>query len=97
MSFLLDTDICSAYLKGEHRVGNRTIQYGGRLYVSAITAGELYTWVPRSKASPRRLVDLLAFFKDVKIIDVDDSVAANSGKSGRRCSMPAWHVRTWIS
>jgi predicted nucleic acid-binding protein len=44
LSFLLDTDICSAYLKGNHSVGNRVLQYGGRLYVSALTAGELYTW-----------------------------------------------------
>jgi len=43
LTFLLDTDICSAYLKGNHPVGNRVLQYGGRLHVSAITAGELYT------------------------------------------------------
>lgn len=80
MSFLLDTDICSAYLKGDHRVGNRVIQYGGRLYVSAITAGELYTWVLRAKTSPRRLTDLLAFFRDVEILDVNESVARQFGE-----------------
>jgi hypothetical protein len=33
LSFLLDTDICSAYLKGNPVVFNRFIQYGGGLHV----------------------------------------------------------------
>ena len=43
MSFVLDTDICSAYIKGHKAVAARFIQYGGRLYVSTTTLGELYT------------------------------------------------------
>ena len=80
MSFLLDTDICSAHLKGNHAVGNRVLQYGGRLHVSAITAGELYTWALRAKASPKRLPDLLAFLKDVTILEVDEPVARRFGE-----------------
>ena len=45
MSFLLDTDICSAQMKAERRVHNRFIQYGGRLHLSAVTLGELFAWV----------------------------------------------------
>lgn len=80
MSFLLDTDICSAYLKGNHEVGNRVLQYGGRLHVSTVTAGELYTWALRAKASPKRLADLLAFFKDVTILAMDEPVARKFGE-----------------
>ena len=80
MSFLLDTDICSAYLKGNHGVGNRVIQYGGQLHVSAITAGELYTWAFRTKASPKRLTELLAFFNDVRILEVNETVARQFGE-----------------
>jgi predicted nucleic acid-binding protein len=80
LSFLLDTDICSAYLKGNHQVGNRVIQYGGRLHVSAITAGELYTWALRAKASPKRLIELLAFLNDVTILEVNESVARHFGE-----------------
>jgi predicted nucleic acid-binding protein len=65
VNFLLDTDICSAYLKGDHRVGSRVDQYRGRLYVSAIVAAELFTWVLRAKASPARLQGLLDFFDEV--------------------------------
>jgi predicted nucleic acid-binding protein len=52
MSFLLDTDICSAYLKGNPDVQNRFIQYGGRLQVSVITVGELFSGVLSARASP---------------------------------------------
>jgi predicted nucleic acid-binding protein len=80
LSFLLDTDICSAYLKGNHQVGNRLVQYGGRLHVSVITAGELYTWALRARASPKRLTELLAFLKDVSVLDVDEPVARVFGE-----------------
>jgi hypothetical protein len=40
VSFLLDADICSAYLKGNNAVANRFIQYGGRLHLSAVSLGE---------------------------------------------------------
>lgn len=79
MSFLLDSDICSAYLKSNHQVRNRVIQYGGRLYVSVITVGELYTWALRAKASPIRSTDLVTFLELVTILNVDESVARRFG------------------
>ncbi len=48
MSFLLDTDMCSAYLKGNRSVQNRFLQYGGQLHVSMITVGELFSLISRS-------------------------------------------------
>jgi predicted nucleic acid-binding protein len=42
VSFLLDTDVCSVYMKGNREVGGRFIQYGGRLHVSVVTAAELF-------------------------------------------------------
>jgi tRNA(fMet)-specific endonuclease VapC len=80
MSFLLDTDICSAYLKGDHRVGNRVIQHGGRLHVSAITVAELFTWALRSKASPPRLQGLLELLDGVTLLEVDRTVAHKFGE-----------------
>ena len=44
MSFLLDTDMCSAYLRGSRVVQNRFLQYLGQLHLSTICLGELYTW-----------------------------------------------------
>jgi tRNA(fMet)-specific endonuclease VapC len=80
MSFLLDTDICSAYLKGNHAVGNKFEQHGGRLHISAITAGELFAWVLRSKAPATRLEGLLALLDEVDCIETDLDVARQFGE-----------------
>jgi len=50
MSFLLDTDICSAHLKQKGAVSNRLLQYTGGLHISTITLGELYVWAMRDGA-----------------------------------------------
>ena len=80
VSFLVDTDICSAYLKGDHRVWQRFMQHGGRLSVSVITAGELFTWALRAKVSPKRLESLVDLLDDVTILDVTASVARKFGE-----------------
>jgi tRNA(fMet)-specific endonuclease VapC len=53
MSFLLDTDTCSAHLKQKGNLSHKFLQYLGRLHMSVITVGELYTWALRSKAPPQ--------------------------------------------
>lgn len=63
MSFLLDTDTCSAYLKNDRRVTSKVLLHFGGLHVSVITVGELLTWAKRAKAPPSRdqgVRDLLA-------------------------------------
>ncbi len=80
MSFLIDTDTCSAYLKGNNRVHNKFIQHGGRLHVSTITVGELFTWVLRAKASPKRRQSLLDLLDDLVVLDVDQAVAQKFGE-----------------
>ena len=80
MSFLLDTDICSAYLKGDRQLWQRFTQYGGRLHVSAITVGELYTWGLRASTSPKRLSALLDFLNDVTVEEVTIVVGRKFGE-----------------
>jgi tRNA(fMet)-specific endonuclease VapC len=75
MSFLVDTDTCSAYMKGDPGVMNRFLQYGGRLYVFAVTVGELYSGVLRSKASPSLRTELADLLKQVTTLDVTYDVA----------------------
>jgi predicted nucleic acid-binding protein len=79
MSFLLDTDTCSAYLKQDKRVESRFLQYGGRLHVSVITVGELFTGALSARASPRLLPGVLAMLKDLTIIDATYDVAYTFG------------------
>jgi len=80
LSFLLDTDTCSAYVKGNPLVFNRFVQYGGGLAVSTITLGELFTWALRAKAPPQRLQDVQDLLKLVAVHDVTPTVARKFGE-----------------
>ena len=80
MSFLVDTDICSAHLKDVGRVTGRFLQYTGRLHVSVVTVAELFSWVSRANASPRRLQGLLAFLSEVNVLDIDLEIARRFGE-----------------
>jgi tRNA(fMet)-specific endonuclease VapC len=80
VSVLLDTDICSAYLKSNGLVMSRFIQYGGRLEISTVTLGELLAWALRAKASPRRLQSVHDLLKQVLVRPVDDAVAHRFGE-----------------
>lgn len=79
MRFLLDTNICSAYLKGDGRVFNRFIQHSGGLTTSAIVVGELYSWVYRAKTRPEHLQGLQHLLSDVIVLPVDHSIARTFG------------------
>src|SRR5436190_2819098 len=79
MSYLLDTDVSSAYLKGNRLVFSRFIQHSGGLYISAVSAAELYAWVYRAKAPPDRLKALEDFLADIPLIPSDQEVARRAG------------------
>jgi predicted nucleic acid-binding protein len=80
MSFLLDTDICSAHLKRKGNLAHRLVQHMGRIHVSVITVGELYTWALRAKASPQRLSSLEDFLTDVQVLELTGLVARKFGE-----------------
>lgn len=80
MSFLIDTDICSAHLKQKGVVSNRLLQYTGGVHVSTITVGELYTWATRAAAPPKRVEGLREMLNDVRVLDVTAAVAEKYGQ-----------------
>src|SRR5579862_2201936 len=80
MSYLIDTDIASAFLKGNGAVFNRFIQYGGGLYISVVSVAELYSWVYRAKSSASRLQGLSDLLLNVGLIDVDHEIARRAGE-----------------
>lgn len=80
MNFLLDTDICSTYMKGDGRIHNRFIQYGGGLSISVATLGELYTWTLRASSRSRRRQGLLDLLNDVAVLDATPEVARKFGE-----------------
>jgi tRNA(fMet)-specific endonuclease VapC len=79
MSFLLDTNICSYHLKsGDHSpVFSRMMQYGGQLYVSRLTAAELYAYAFRKNAKAVEQLD--NFLNDVHIVEFDETCARKYG------------------
>jgi tRNA(fMet)-specific endonuclease VapC len=80
MSFLLDTDICSAYLRDDPVVVPRVMLYYGGLNVSVITVGELLTWALRAKAPPDRLNGVRDLLKGATVLDVSLTIAEKFGE-----------------
>ena len=80
MRFLLDTNIISAFLKGDGRVFNQFIQHSGGLCTSVVCAGELYSWVYRAKTGPARLQALQDVLSDLFLLPVDQALAQRFGQ-----------------
>jgi tRNA(fMet)-specific endonuclease VapC len=80
MSYLLDTDICSAYLQGLNQVFDRFVQHSGRLYISIVSLAELYSWVYVADDPAPREEGLTAMLSDVSVLAVDDDVARRCGQ-----------------
>jgi tRNA(fMet)-specific endonuclease VapC len=80
MSYLLDTDTCSAHLKSRGTVASRVLQNLGKLHVSAITVGELRTWTYRRHVSRKRAVDLEYFLEEVIVLPVTLNIADRFGE-----------------
>jgi tRNA(fMet)-specific endonuclease VapC len=81
MSFLLDTDTCSAHLKRPSGLMHRFVQHSGGLYLSTIVLAELFTWAYHRKNSTSLIQrienDLLL---DVVVLDFDSTCAKEFGK-----------------
>jgi tRNA(fMet)-specific endonuclease VapC len=77
---LIDTDICSAYLKDDPTVVNRVMLHYGGLEVSAITAGELMTWAMRAKTPAARRQGVRDLLQGVAVLDVTLPVAERFGE-----------------
>ena len=75
MSFLLDTDTCSAHLKRPAGLTSRIVQHGGQLHVSILTVGELLTWALRRDAPPRRLQGIRDFLGEVETLPLGERAA----------------------
>src|SRR5438552_16190466 len=83
MSFLLDTDTCSAYLKNVRAVSNRFLQHGG-LHISVVTVAQLEIWLRRRTVAKRRKQAYQAMRKIVDVLDLDRAIAELAGDIGAR-------------
>lgn len=80
MSFLLDTNVCSAHLRGRPDLTHRFIQHGGRLVIPSIVLAELYTWAYR-RDDPAALLDAIGeLLSEVRVLDYDIQSARAYGQ-----------------
>lgn len=79
MAFLVDTDICSAYLKGDRRLYGRFMQYGGGVHVSVVTEAELWAWVGRAKVAEHRREGVRDLMRMATRLPLDEVVAQRAG------------------
>ena len=75
MSFLLDTDTCSGYVKNSPSVTRQVMLHFGGLWVSAVTHGELLTWALRRSAPTDREQVVRDFLNACTVLDVTKPIA----------------------
>ncbi len=80
MSFLLDSDICSAYPRRPGSLFARFMQHSGRLWISTITLSDLYTWAYKQKDPKTILTKVDDFLRDVRVLPFDEICALELGK-----------------
>jgi tRNA(fMet)-specific endonuclease VapC len=80
LSFLLDTNVCSAHLRGRPDLTHRFIHHGGRLFIPTIVLAELYTWAYR-RDDPAALLDAIGeLLSEVRVLDYDEQPARAYGQ-----------------
>lgn len=81
MTHLLDTNICSAYLKRPGGLAHRFMQHVGGLAIPTIVLAELYTWAFR-RPQPDSLLRLIEddLIRDVQVLDFDAACARRFGE-----------------
>ncbi len=80
MSFLLDTDTCSAHLKRPAVLAHRFIQHLGRLSFPTIVLAELHDWAHLSPDPSPRLRQIGDLLTEVEAIDFDRPCAEEFGR-----------------
>lgn len=79
MSFLLDSDICSAYLKNDPIVVPRMMLHYGGCQVSVVTMGELLAWARRKNAPPARGPGVDALLNACTILIANEAIGERFG------------------
>ncbi len=81
MSFLLDTDVCSAHIRRPSGLMHRFVQHSGRLFVPTVGLAELYVWA-YLRPDPRDFLSSVATFLkyDVETLAFDEASAERFGK-----------------
>jgi tRNA(fMet)-specific endonuclease VapC len=80
MTHLLDTNICSMFIKRPGRLAHRFLQHNGGLCLSTIVLAELYAWAERSNSSRLRAAIDDDLIEIVEVLDFDCECATQFGR-----------------
>jgi tRNA(fMet)-specific endonuclease VapC len=80
VTYLLDTNICSAHIRRPAGLAHRFFQYSGRLAIPTIVLAELYAGAYMLAAPDRILDGIDDLLKDVSVLPFDASCAKEFGK-----------------
>jgi tRNA(fMet)-specific endonuclease VapC len=80
VSYLLDTDICSTFLRRPRGLFHRFMQHAGRLHVSTVGLSELYAWAYKQDDPTLILDKIQDFLHDVQVMPFDESCAREVGR-----------------
>lgn len=92
MSFLLDTNICSAHIRRPAGLAHRFVQYAGRLNISTIALGELFAGAYMSAGTPKILAGIADLLQDVNIVPFDAACAEEFGKLRGILKRQGWGI-----
>ena len=80
MSFLPDTDTCSAHLKRRSGLAHRFFQHTGRLSLSTVALAELFDWANLRPDPGPRLHQINELIADLDLLNFDSACAAEFGR-----------------
>ena len=80
MTFLLDTNICSAHMRRPGGLAHRFLQHSGQVAIPTMVLGELYAGAYHHP-NPARLLNLIAdLLQEVAVLDFDAACAERFGR-----------------
>ena len=80
MSFLLDTNICSAHMRRPGGLAHRFVQHVGGLAIPSVVLAELYAGAYRHPNPPRLLGLIVDLLREVQVLDFDAACAKQFGR-----------------
>lgn len=81
MSYILDTDICVYWLKGDEKIESKALDVGlDSLSISFITLSELYFGAHKSQKVKHNLLNVEKLRKKLIVIESSDTVCKTFGK-----------------
>ena len=80
MSFLLDTNICSAHMRRPAGLAHLFFQHAGGLAIPSVVLAELYAGAYRHPNPPRLLGLIADLLREVQVLDFNAACAEQFGK-----------------